>query len=118
MKIATRIALFQILIAILCATLWGLFEGGRAGLAALAGGGISILLTVYAAVKTFSVSAQHAQHAVSNFYRAEVRKFILAAGLFAVAVKVFGDVFAPVIVTFALTLTVYWFALLWKTSDG
>ncbi len=118
MKIATRIALFQILIAVLSAALWGCFESPRAGLAALTGGGIGALLTLYAAVKTFSVPAQHAQLAVTNFYRAQVRKFLLAAGLFAVAVKVFGDGFAPVIVTFCLALTIYWFALLWKTSDG
>ena len=53
-----------------------------------------------------------------NFYRAEVRKLILAAVLFAVAVRFFADVFAPVIVTFSLTLPVYWFALLWDTNDG
>ncbi len=84
----------------------------------MAGGAIGVVLTIYAAVKTFSASARHPQQAVSNFYRAEVRKFILAAVLFAVAVKVFGDRFAPVIVTFTLTLAVYWFALLWETSDG
>lgn len=43
---------------------------------------------------------------------------ILAVALFAVAVRFFSDVFVPVIVTFALTLTVFWLALLWETSDG
>lgn len=118
MKTATRIALLQALIAVICAALWAVFEGPRSGLAALAGGSISVVLTVYAAIKTFSVAASDAPHAVMNFYRAEVRKLILAAVLFAVAVRFFADVFAPVVVTFALTLLAYWFALLWDSSDG
>jgi ATP synthase protein I len=118
MKTATRIALMQGLVGLMSAVLWTILTDAQAGLAALVGGGIGAVLTIYAAVKTFSVPARHPQQAVSNFYRAEVRKFILAAVLFAVTVKVFGDRFAPVIVTFTLTLAVYWFALLWKTSDG
>jgi len=84
----------------------------------MVGGGISVILTLYAAIKTFAAPAQNAQFAVMNFYRAEVRKLILAAVLFAAAVRFLGDVFAPVVATFALTLTVYWFALLWDTNDG
>lgn len=118
MKIATRIACYQLIIAVSCAVLWGAFGGGREGLAALAGGGIGATLTFYAGLKTFSASCTDAQYAVMNFYRAEVRKLILAVVLFAVAVRLFADVFAPVLVTFALTLPVYWFALLWDSSDG
>jgi ATP synthase protein I len=118
MKTATRIALLQGLVGVIAAILWALMTDVRSGLAALVGGMIGAALTIYAAAKTFSSSARHPHQAVSNFYRAEVRKFILAAVLFAVAVRIFGDNFAPVIVTFVLTLAVYWFALLWKTSDG
>ena len=118
MKIATRIARYQLVIAVSCAVLWGLLGGGREGLAALAGGGIGALLTFYAGLKTFSASGQDAQHVVMNFYKAEVRKIVLAVVLFAVAVRLFADVFVPVVLTFALTLPVYWFALLWNSSDG
>ncbi|MDD3761664.1 MAG: ATP synthase subunit I [Nevskiales bacterium] len=118
MKTATRIALTQLLIAVVSAALWAFFADSRSGLAAMVGGGISVILTYYTAIKTFAAPAKDAQFAVMNFYRAEVRKLILAAVLFAAAVRFFGDVFAPVVVTFALTLTVYWFALLWDTNDG
>lgn len=118
MKTAKRIALLQILIAAVAAALWGLLADPRSGLAAFAGGSIGAVLTIYAAIKTFASPAADAGRAVMNFYRAEVRKLILAAVLFAVAVRFFSDVFAPVIVTFALTLPVYWFALLWDTNDG
>ena len=118
MKTATRIALLQGLVGLVAAIPWAICTDVRSGLAALVGGMIGALLTIYAASKTFASSARHPQQAVSNFYRAEVRKFILAAVLFAVAVRIFGAHFAPVIVTFILTMAVYWFALLWKTSDG
>lgn len=118
MKTATRIALFQLLIAAVSVAIWAWFAGPRAALAALTGGGISVVLTVYTAIRTFAAPAANAKQAVMNFYRAEVRKLILAAVLFAAAVRFFGDVFAPVVTTFALTLSVYWFALLWDTNDG
>ncbi|SFF56546.1 ATP synthase I chain [Fontimonas thermophila] len=118
MKTAKRIALLQMSIALVAAVFWAVFADARSGLAALVGGSIAVTLTIYAAVKTFAAPAADAGRAVTNFYRAEVRKLILAAVLFAAAVRFFGDVFAPVIVTFALTLPVYWFALLWDTNDG
>lgn len=118
MKTAMRMARYQLLIALASAAFWALLEGSREGLAALAGGGIGALLTFYAGLKTFSASPQDAQHAVMNFYKAQVRKLVLAVVLFAVAVRLFADVFVPVVVTFCLTLPVYWFALLWESSDG
>ncbi|MDP9142525.1 MAG: ATP synthase subunit I [Pseudomonadota bacterium] len=118
MKTAKRIALLQILIALMAAALWWGCADARSGLAALVGGGIGAVLTIYSAIKTFATSGTNAGQAVMNFYRAEVRKLVLAAVLFAVAVRFFADVFAPVIVTFSLTLLVYWFALLWDTNDG
>ncbi|MES0873139.1 ATP synthase subunit I [Sinimarinibacterium thermocellulolyticum] len=118
MKTATRIALLQGLIGLLAGIVWAMLVEPRAGLAALAGGGIGAVLTIYAAAKTFAVPASDARHAVLAFFRAEVRKLLLAAVLFAVAIRFFADVFAPLVTTFALSLVVYWFALLWDTTDG
>ncbi len=118
MKIAIRILVVQLGIALFSAALWSFFEGGRAGFAALVGGGISLVLTGYTAIRTFAVPAADAQRAVTNFYRAQVRKMFLAGALFAVAARFLSDVYVPVIVTFALTLTVFMLALLWETSDG
>jgi F0F1-type ATP synthase assembly protein I len=47
--------------------------------------------------------------------RAEARKWALAVVLFGLAVWLFADNFVPLATTFAGTLTVYWFALLWKS---
>lgn len=118
MKTALKIALFQGLLTLAAAIVWGMGQDGRAAAAAATGGGISVVLTLYTGLRTFAVPAASAQQAMMNFYKAEVRKLLLAAALFAVAVKLYGDVFVPVITTFAATLTTYWFALLWKTHDG
>ncbi len=118
MKTATRIALLQGLIGIAAAIVWVKLAGPKSGLAALIGGGIGAVLTIYAATKTFAAPASDARHAVMMFFRAQVRKLLLAVVLFAVAVRFFADVFAPLVTTFALSLTVYWFALLWDTTDG
>jgi ATP synthase protein I len=118
MKTATRIALLQGLIGFAAALVWVVLADPRSGLAALIGGGIGAVLTIYSAAKTFAAPASDARHAVMTFFRAQVRKLLLAAVLFAVAVHFFADVFAPLVTTFALSLTVYWFALLWDTTDG
>lgn len=92
-----------------------LTQGFGAAKAAGAGGVIAALLTFYAGLKTFGVSGADATALVRNFYRAQARKFALAVVLFGVAVQLFGNNFAPLIVTFAVTLSVYWFALLWES---
>lgn len=115
MKIASRIALLQLVVGLLGAALWTACTDARAGLAAAAGGGIAALLTFYTGLKTFGVSTDDAEARLRNFYRAQARKIALAVVLFGVAVQLFGNHFAPLIVTFAVSLSVYWFALLWKS---
>lgn len=115
MKTANKIALLQVLIGVMAAAAWIAFHGARAGLAALCGGGIAALLTWYAALKTFGVHSDDPDALLRNFYRAQMRKLLLAFLLFGVAVQVFGNDFAPLITTFAVALSAYWFALLWDS---
>lgn len=115
MKTARRIALLQLLIGIMAAGPWIVFHGARAGLAAFCGGGIAALLTFYAGLKTFGVRSDDPNEVMKNFYRAQMRKFLLAVVLFGVAVQIFGNDFAPLITTFAVSLSAYWFALLWNS---
>jgi F0F1-type ATP synthase assembly protein I len=103
------------LIGVLGAGVWIVLHGLRAGLAAACGGGIAALLTTYAGLKTFGVHSDDPNAVMTNFYRAQVRKFLLAVVLFGVAVQFFGNDFAPLITTFAVSLSVYWFALLWNS---
>lgn len=115
MKTAKRIALRQLLIALLGALIWTLISGVQSGLSAAVGGGIAATLTFYAALKTFGKHSDDPNLVVANFYRAQMRKFALSVVLFAVAVKLFGSNFAPLISTFAVALSVYWWALTWDS---
>ncbi len=115
MKTAKRIALQQLFIAVLGAAVWAWIGGIQSGLAAAAGGGIAATLTFYAALKTFGKHSDDPNLVVANFYRAQMRKFALSVVLFAVAVKIFSSNFAPLITTFAVALSVYWWALTWDS---
>ena len=117
MKTATRIALYQLAMALASALFWSVGRDVESGLAALAGGGISALLTFYTGIVNFGRVSDDPKQQVMNFYRAEARKWALAVVLFGFSAKFMAAHFAPLIITFAATLTVYWFALLWK-DDG
>lgn len=117
MKTATRIALYQLAIALAFALFWSVGRDVESGLAALAGGGISALLTFYTGIVNFGRVSDDPKQRVMNFYRAEARKWALAVVLFGFSAKFMAAHFAPLIITFSATLTVYWFALLWK-DDG
>ncbi|WP_295686405.1 ATP synthase subunit I [uncultured Nevskia sp.] len=115
MKTARRIAQQQLFIALLGAVIWTWIGGIHSGLAAAVGGGIAATLTFYAALKTFGKHSDDPNLVVTNFFRAQMRKFALSVVLFAVAVKIFGSNFAPLITTFAVALLVYWWALTWDS---
>lgn len=117
MKTAKRIALYQLGIGCLAALLWSLGGGWKAGLSGFVGGAISATLTFYAGILNFGRATSDPGQMVKNFYRAEARKIVLTAVLFALAARFLKDELAPLAVTFVVTLAVYWFALLWK-DDG
>ena len=115
MKTANRIALRQLLIGLAGAAIWTWIGGIQSGLSAGVGGVIAATLTFYAALKTFGKHSDDANQVIANFYRAQMRKFALSVVLFAVAVQFFGSNFAPLISTFAVALSVYWWALTWDS---
>ena len=100
------------------AAVWSLLGGSQAALGALVGGGISVLLSLYFAVKFAYRSPEGTpQLVLAAFFRAEGQKFILGAVLFGFAAVFFRDAFLPVMTTFAATLLVYGAALLWIEDD-
>lgn len=113
-----KIVIWQAAVTLFAALVWAGLAGMTAGLAGLTGGGISVLLSLYFAIKVFSVdSASDPRGAVSAFFRAEAVKLVLAAVMFSLAAKYFSHLFLPIISTFIATLAVYWFALLFTRLD-
>jgi len=113
MRIAWRVVRLQLAITAALALTWLAAVGGRAALAAMAGGGISAALSLYVGVRVFAPSAKASpQAALAALYRAEAVKLLLAAVLTSLAILGFREHPIPVITTLAATLSAYWLALL------
>jgi ATP synthase protein I len=77
------------------------------------GGGISILATLFFALRAIGLGGEPAlKTLVGRFYVAEAQKLLLTVVLFYVAIRWLDVSFLPMMVAFALTLVVFWLALL------
>ena len=101
------------------AALLALFAGGAdAAMGAFVGGGISLVLTAWTALRTFSVGPEAgAQAMLSAFVRAEAMKIVMAVVLFSAAAIFLSHVYVPLVMTFVATLLVNWLALLFTRRD-
>ena len=114
MAIATRIALYQLLVGVAAAVVWWWSVGGLAAVAALTGGAASAVLTFYSALKTFGRARQDPGAMLTDFFRAQAWKYVIVVLMFVVAIKIFGRQFLPFMSAFMASLSVFWFSLLWK----
>jgi F0F1-type ATP synthase assembly protein I len=98
----------QALTAVVAAlVVWGGW-GEAAALAALFGGFVVVLPTLYFAAKVTLAGATTAAEVLGTFYRAEVVKLVLTALLFWVGARWFGQHFAPLILTSIACLAMNW----------
>lgn len=105
-------------VTLVAAVVFGLAMGGEAALGALAGGSISLVLSLWMALRVFSVPAEAGPQAMlSAFVKAEAIKLVMAVVLFSAAVIFLGHVFLPLVVTFLATLAVNWLALIFTRRD-
>ena len=105
-------------VTLLAAALFGLARNGEAAVGALAGGGISVVLSLWMALRVFSVPAEAGPQAVfSAFVKAEAMKMVMAVVLFSAAAIFLSHVFIPLVVTFGATLVVNWLALVFTRRD-
>lgn len=90
------------------------FVGGRqAALAAIAGGGIGLILTALAALRAgMAAGSGEPARIVAAFYRAMAMKLFVAVILFVIVAKWFSAFFVPVLAGYIATVVAYWLALL------
>jgi F0F1-type ATP synthase assembly protein I len=99
----------QALTAAIAAMVVWIGWGHAAALAALFGGLVVVLPTVYFAAKVHLRAGQAtAAEVLGAFYRAEVGKLILTAFLFWIGALLFGRYFAPLIITSFACLAMNW----------
>jgi F0F1-type ATP synthase assembly protein I len=83
--------------------------GPAAALAAMFGGLVVILPTLYFAAKVYlGAGGTTAAEVLGTFYRAETAKLVLTALLFWIGAKWFGQHFAPLILTSIACLAMNW----------
>lgn len=103
---------------LVAAVVFGLAMGAQAALGALVGGGISVLLSLWMALRVFAVPAEAGPQAVfAAFVKAEAIKMVMAVALFSAAAIFLSHVFVPLVVTFVATLAVNWLALVFTRRD-
>ncbi len=106
-----RLGVSQAALTLLVAGVWWL-AGGSAP-AALLGGGVVTVLSLYFAVRLFSVdAATDPQAFLRRLYRAEVMKLVLVAVFFLFAAHQMPEQMAEIVTAFIVALLGYWFALL------
>jgi ATP synthase protein I len=116
---AYKIVLAQFVAAIIVAALGSGVWNLRVGYSALLGGLIATTASLYFALHVFGVRTASARRLVRSFYRAEIVKMAITALLFLAAVQWLKVDFLPLIVAYALTLLVYWFALVaWPLREA
>jgi F0F1-type ATP synthase assembly protein I len=105
-------------VTLIAAAMFGLTMSGEAALGALVGGGISIVLSLWMALRVFSVPAEAGPRAMfAAFVKAEAIKLVMAVVLFSAAAIFLSHVFMPLVVTFVATLVVNWLALIFTRRD-
>ena len=105
-------------VTLMAALLFWLTIDGEAALGALVGGGISVVLSLWMALRVFSVPAEAGPGAMfSAFVKAEAIKMVMAVVLFSAAAIFLSHVFIPLVVTFVATLVVNWLALVFTRRD-
>ena len=105
-------------VTLVAAALFALSAGTDAALGALVGGCISVVLSLWMALRVFLVPAEAGPHAMfAAFVKAEALKIVLAVAMFSAAAIFLSHVFIPLVVTFAATLVVNWLALVFTRRD-
>ena len=108
----------QLVVAMASATFFYWSQGLMWALAAFAGGGISALTGLFFASAMFTFSRGGGpQRLLGAVYVAEIFKWALTVVMFGLAAVEFREQFLAVILTFILTLVVYWAALLLQQPE-
>jgi ATP synthase protein I len=93
-------------------------SGSAAAIAALFGGIVVVVPALYFAFRVDRRRGKtQANEILGAFYRAELGKLLLTALLFFVGARIFGDHFAPLMLTSVACLAMNWLVLAFVAND-
>lgn len=117
-EVARAVCLVQAAILVVAAALADRFWGRPQAIAAVYGGLVAVVPTVYFALRLFARRTTHdLKIAVTAFYVGEIGKLALTALLFWIGVVLFAKQFLVLMVTYAACLLAYWLVLAWLGFD-
>jgi len=112
--VVEKIIAYQALIILLTIASVSLLSGIENGISAALGGAAAFFPNVYFAFKVRSKEGQQVKKIVRSFYTAEAGKLILTAALFVMIFQVPGLKILPLMLSYLMALSVFWFALLMR----
>jgi F0F1-type ATP synthase assembly protein I len=117
-KLALGIVYGQVGVTLLVSIAGWLLGGAQIGVAALVGGGIGTVSSLYVVLSTFRVDADATPAIIlRRVFRGEFYKIAITAGLFSVVLLNMDVAFGPMLGGFAATLVVYWIVLAIRLPD-
>jgi ATP synthase protein I len=117
-RVALRIIGIQLGLALVAALLAYAVSDLRAALSAGIGGLISAVSTAFFALRVFAAGADAPlRKVVRAFYAGEAQKLLLTAALFFAAIKWGNVAFLPLILSYSVSLLVYWIVLPYSLTE-
>lgn len=114
--LALRICAAQLIITVVAAIVWWLFEGSA--LAVLAGGGAATFLSFWFAVRVLGFdAAADPEGFFRRLVRSEVLKLVMAVLFFFIAARYGSEFMAEIITGFMAALMGFWFGL-WPVAGS
>jgi ATP synthase protein I len=117
-EVARAVCLVQVAILVVAAALAAWIWGRPQAVAAVYGGLVAVVPTIYFALRVFARrTTQDPKQAVTALYVGEIGKLVLTALLFWIGVVLFAKQFLALMVTYAACLLAYWLVLAWLGFD-
>ena len=117
-KTALGIVYGQLGITLLASVTGLLLGGSQAGLAALLGGAIGTVASLYMVLSTFRLDTNtESAEILRRVFRGEFYKIVITAGLFSLVLLNMDVAFGPMLGGFAATFVVYWIVLAIRLPD-
>lgn len=117
-SVVWTLCLAQSVTAALAAIVAWAWAGSDAAMAALFGGATAVLPALFFAARVrLRRNGLQAKAILGAFYQAELGKLLLTALLFVIGAKLFGDHFAPLLLTCIACLSMHWLMLAVAGTD-
>jgi len=112
--VVKKVIIYQAILVVVTATMFLLLGNLDKGVSAALGGMAAFIPNLYFALRVRRAVDKQAKKIVKSFYVAESGKLILTAALFAMIFQIPKLEILPLMLSYVVVLSVFWFALLMR----